>query len=437
MQVINHRASLGETRLHWPALLLAAWTIGLPGAARGELLQFEILGEITIDIDPDNDFPDISLGDQFAGLFRYDTDTPEVGGGTDPNFGAYVLSPPFVPLSFLVDGTTFETSPDQPPDISVGNNFPDPVLGDIDVFQLFGTSIASPPSFGGTTTEIGMILLTTNTSVLADVSLPTQFNVDDWQDRIIFFGGTSSRTGGTIDIQGNIEWIIPVAAGPELMAGDADQDLDFDQLDLVRVQIAARYLHGQSASWGEGDWNGAPGGSQGNPPPGDGLFDQLDIIAALRPGHYLSGPYAAIGSQGRQGDGQTSIGYSASTGEVWVDAPAGTQLTSINIDSAAGIFTGGPAQNLGGSFDHDADSNLFKATFGSSFGSLSFGRVAQPGLGEQFLQNDLSVIGSLAGGGGLGAVDLIYVPVPEPAGFLLSALGLLCGLGPWSRRAWA
>ena len=37
-----------------------------------------------------------------------------------------------------------------------------------------------------------------------------------------------------------------------------------------------------------------------------------------------------------------------------------------------------PAQNLGGSFDNDADNNIFKATFGSSFASLSFGNVAQP-----------------------------------------------------------
>ena len=42
-----------------------------------------------------------------------------------------------------------------------------------------------------------------------------------------------------------------------------------------------------------------------------------------------------------------SIVYHAGTGEVSVDPPAGTALTSINIDSAAGIFTGQAAQNLG------------------------------------------------------------------------------------------
>ena len=112
-----------------------------------------------------------------------------------------------------------------------------------------------------------------------------------------------------------------LAAGPDasiggdvrLQAGDADQDLDFDQLDLVKVQIAAKYLTGQAATWGEGDWNGAPGGSPGSPPPGNGLFDQLDIVAALSAGVYLTGPYAAITDGGREGDAQTSIVYDPKT----------------------------------------------------------------------------------------------------------------------------
>ena len=135
---------------------------------------------------------------------------------------------------------------------------------------------------------------------------------------------------------------------PKLWAGDADQDLDFDQLDLVRVQIAAKYLSANPATWGEGDWNGAPGGQPDSPPAGDGFFNQLDIIAALAPGHYLTGPYAAIVPGGRKDDEQTSIVYDPSTGELAVNAPASTELTSINIDSAASIFTGEPAQNLGG-----------------------------------------------------------------------------------------
>ena len=147
---------------------------------------------------------------------------------------------------------------------------------------------------------------------------------------------------------------------------------------------------------------------------------------ALGNGLYLTGPYAALVNGGTTGDAQTSVVYDANAGEVSVDAPAGVELTSIIIDSAAGIFTGDAATNLGGSFDNDADNNIFKATFGSSFGSLSFGNVAQTGLSEDFVLNDLTAVGSLAGGGDLGAVDLIYVP--EPSTLAMLVFGMLLGL---------
>lgn len=148
-----------------------------------------------------------------------------------------------------------------------------------------------------------------------------------------------------------------------------------------------------------------------------------EIMNAIAPGSSRAGRMRAVRPEGTAGDGQTSVGYDVTSGEVWVDAPLGTELTSINIDSASGIFTGEAAQNLGGSFDNTAPDNIFKATFGSSFGSLSFGRVAQAGLSEEFLADDLTVVGSLAGGGELGDVDLIYVP--EPSMLVLALLGLI------------
>jgi hypothetical protein len=217
-----------------------------------------------------------------------------------------------------------------------------------------------------------------------------------------------------------------------LQAGDADQDLKFDPIDLVRVQVAAKYLSGAVATWGEGDWDGAPGGSPGNPPRGDGFFNQFDILAALSANHYLSGPYAAVRSGGEARDEQTSIGYNAATGEIWIEAPASSMLTAVNIDSASAIFSGDPATNLGGSFDNDAEENLFKAVFGSAFGSLSFGNIAPPGLAEEFLQSDLTVVGSVASGGGLGEVDLIYVA--EPSALVLLILGTFAVIGLGNAR---
>ena len=274
------------------------------------------------------------------------------------------------------------------------NDFPGPVEYDVTAGDV-GTVI----DFTISTRESGGTL---DAMVLSQDAFLTEELLDDHLDE---FGGGGGGGGAT-----------------PLQAGDADQDFDFDQLDLVKVQIAAKYLSGQAATWGEGDWNAAPGGQQGSPPPGNGLFDQLDIIAALANGLYLTGPYAAVAAGGQPGDTQTSIVYDPRTGEVAVDTPSGVELTSINIDSAGSLFTGDPAQNLGGSFDNDSDNNIFKATFGSSFGEISFGNVAQAGLAQDVVLNDLSVVGSLAGGGDLGAVDLIYIP--EPSAMLLLALGL-------------
>ena len=78
-----------------------------------------------------------------------------------------------------------------------------------------------------------------------------------------------------------------------------------------------------------------------------------------------------------------------------------------------------------------AERELFKATFGGGFGAISFGQVAESGLSEELLLSDLTVIGSLAGGGTLGEVDLIYVP--EQSTLLLAAIGSVVTL-VWSGR---
>ena len=101
-----------------------------------------------------------------------------------------------------------------------------------------------------------------------------------------------------------------------LHAGDADEDFDFDQLDLVQVQIAAKYLTGELATWGEGDWDSAPGGEPGNPPAGDGVFDQVDIIRALTGGVYRTGPYAELSPVG---DGMAAVPEPSS---IWLAALA-------------------------------------------------------------------------------------------------------------------
>lgn len=81
---------------------------------------------------------------------------------------------------------------------------------------------------------------------------------------------------------------------PVLQPGDANQDLRFDQFDIVTVLSAAKYRTSELATWGEGDWNGAPGGCVDYPPIGDRILDQFDIIAAQQTGNYLTGRYASL-----------------------------------------------------------------------------------------------------------------------------------------------
>jgi hypothetical protein len=221
--------------------------------------------------------------------------------------------------------------------------------------------------------------------------------------------------------------------GPLLNAGDADQDSDFDQLDLVMVQVAGKYLTGQSATWGEGDWDGAPGGSRGNPPPGNGQFDQIDIIAALNSGTYLTACYAALAPDGLPQDDRTSLVYDANTGEVSIDAPRDRLLSWIALSSTRQIFDNASGTNLDGRMDSDTDGYIFKKDFEGAFGSLSFGNIARPGLSELDILRDLSAIVSLYGENDeFNGIDLIYIAaVPEPAALLMIVVGLGC---LWFRR---
>ena len=210
-----------------------------------------------------------------------------------------------------------------------------------------------------------------------------------------------------------------------LLPGDANQDIQINAGDLVQIIQAGKYLTGQPAPWGEGDFNGGPGGSVGNPPAGNGQFDQFDLQAMIIQEVYELGSYqgslgrtlgspVSISPGGILGDGQTSLSYDASTGELGVDAPAMSDITSINIASSSSVFTGSPAQGLGGSFDMDTDSTIFKSNFSGSFTSLSLGNVAAPGLSESFLLTDLTVSATLVGGTTAAAVDLVYVAADAP-----------------------
>lgn len=167
---------------------------------------------------------------------------------------------------------------------------------------------------------------------------------------------------------------------------------------------------------------------------GGGDLGAVDLVCLNCGGGGVDpGPGGGL-APGTPGDGQTSLVYNPGDGSLGVDAPAGVDLTSINIDTAGlGFNTANVDMTVfNGSFDNVSATNLFKATFGSSFPSTSFGvGVMAAGLSFDAVAGDLVAVGSLNGGGDLGAVDLVYVP--EPTAIVLLSLGVL-GLAIRRRR---
>jgi hypothetical protein len=266
----------------------------------------------------------------------------------------------------------------------------------------------------------------------ADVSLPgpkCTFSLTEPIDhciRIITGINAAGTLAGYFDNDDGVYrgFVGSLSGPPLLQPGDADRDLDFDQLDLVRVLANGKYLTGEAATWGEGDWEGGPGGSPGNPPAGDGLFDQDDIIAASATGHYGTGTYAAASSFPDTGAERFVVArYDARTGDLAVSAPVELSLNALRLDSAGGLFLPNGHSQLTGPFDVEDRHHLFKATFGGSFNSLHFPNVLPRELTRTQLQTDLSIDGSFAAGGRIIKTKFVVIPEP-PTRSMLVAVGV-------------
>ena len=203
--------------------------------------------------------------------------------------------------------------------------------------------------------------------------------------------------------------------------GDANNDGQVDTADIIALLAANKFEMGTPATFAEGDFDG------------DGVFSTGDILAMLAENLFEMGPYRAL-QDAPAGTDDVVVNYDVANGNVSVDAL--NPITSISLESVSGIFTGEAAANLGGPFDVDTDVKVFKAVFGDDFSNVEFGAVAAAGLAKDFLLNDLTASGSLAGGGGTFGPDVQLNYVPEPSTVILFALGLIgvvgCGWRGWA-----
>ena len=102
--------------------------------------------------------------------------------------------------------------------------------------------------------------------------------------------------------------------------------------------------------------------------------------------------------------------YDPATGEMSLDTSL--PLTTLEIVSRSSIFTGDPAQEVADPadvFNVDRDDKIFRLDT-AGFGDFSLGNVAQTGLSLDFLNRDLTVAGSILGGG---AVAIVVLPMNE------------------------
>lgn len=174
--------------------------------------------------------------------------------------------------------------------------------------------------------------------LIAEFDLASE--LDGWQLDVGTALNSQLLWGRGISPQGYDEMWVAILE-PPFQPGDADQDWDIDQLDLVQVQVAGKYLTGQPATWGEGDWDGAPVVLTAKPPEGDGLFNQLDIVAAQQAGLYLSGSYDAERPSVILPESTFRADYDASAGHIWTEPVPGVDPTIVS--PVAGDADIGPA----------------------------------------------------------------------------------------------
>ncbi|MCP3911631.1 MAG: hypothetical protein GY713_11820, partial [Actinomycetia bacterium] len=132
--------------------------------------------------------------------------------------------------------------------------------------------------------------------------------------------------------------------------GDTNGDRNLNGRDIQNIQSWLSFGQPGAGPGPNGEWDWQHGDFNG-----DTVVDGLDISAILSTGLWPSEGYAAV-EPGERGDDIVDIVLDPSDGSLTIDTGQMT-INGYVIRSAAGIFTGGPAENLGW-FVEDTDSSI-------------------------------------------------------------------------------
>lgn len=146
----------------------------------------------------------------------------------------------------------------------------------------------------------------------------------------------------------------------------------------------------------------------------------LAIVAVVLTS-FVSSVQGAISLKGSRDDEIISLIYDPRNGQLDLEG-GGKKLTAIEILSPGAHLTG-PRPDwevcIGDCFRGPQKVFLLKPG-NAAFSELDFGQLVTPRLSAETLANDLIVSGAIFPSGGLGTVDLIYVP--EPSSMILASM---------------
>ena len=184
--------------------------------------------------------------------------------------------------------------------------------------------------------------------------------------------------------------------------GDTNADREVTSRDVVIAFQAGTYGTGNFSSWTDGDWNIT------------GLFDEMDLTSLSSAATYETTgtdiPGGSIATGGSIDDDKVTLIYNTYDGSLNVEVPPGVQLTTLEIVSSTGLFTGQKPATLNGFFGLDVykPTRLFKLD-PAGFTSADLSEVLSTLPSTTDLTSDLTVDGSRLGGGDLGQVDIMFI----------------------------
>jgi hypothetical protein len=177
-------------------------------------------------------------------------------------------------------------------------------------------------------------------------------------------------------------------------------DLEINADDIQRILGEARFNSGTPADWSQGDFND------------DRLCTADDIQLILATGLFNRGLYAA-GAANQDGAGRNSDPPQATLRITPAGLLIDTQGTTVNgylLRSAAGVFTGDPAENLG-LLQEDADRQISGQLYFSLSGTHLLGDVIGAEWRGSDLAHDLAMTYTIEGKAGIYAASIV---APEP-----------------------